>query len=203
MSTQENSEIRNIRQFFPDMVSEIWLAFPGHLIFWCETFFTTLLGTLQNYKIPQDSIPCTLGQKKSIVCKEYRICIDFNGIWAVLRIPKYYIPLDFWRYRENGLTFSNWFFATCFKFSWSNTNLPGALDLDPGSQGKPLNPWCVSFETECSQIRPTIHHGKQIFENGCQCCEFVPFTNSQQPGWSWKLGYASILPSSQIKETHS
>ncbi len=25
----------------------------------------------------------------------------------------------------------------------------GSLDLDPGSQGKPMNSWCVSFETEC------------------------------------------------------
>ena len=41
------------------------------------------------------------------------------------------------------------FFATCFKFQWSNTILPGSLDLDPGSHGKPMNSWCVSFETEC------------------------------------------------------
>ena len=27
--------------------------------------------------------------------------------------------------------------------------LPRSLDLDPGSQGKPMNSWCVSFETEC------------------------------------------------------
>ncbi len=30
------------------------------------------------------------------------------------------------------------------------TTLPGALDLDPGSPGKSMNSWCVSFETECS-----------------------------------------------------
>ncbi len=30
-------------------------------------------------------------------------------------------------------------FATCFKFSWSNMSLLGSFDLDPGSQGKPIN----------------------------------------------------------------
>ena len=34
--------------------------------------------------------------------------------------------------------------------SLSNMTLPGSLDLDPGSQGKPMNSWCVSFGTECS-----------------------------------------------------
>ncbi len=33
-----------------------------------------------------------------------------------------------------------------------NTALPGALDLDPGSQIKSMNSWCVSFETECKSI---------------------------------------------------
>ena len=42
------------------------------------------------------------------------------------------------------------FLATCVKFQWSNMTLPGSLDLDPGSQGKPMNSWCVSFETECT-----------------------------------------------------
>ena len=132
---------------------------------------TTLLGTLQNYKIPQDSIPCTLGQKKCIVCKEYRICVGCNGIWAVLRIPKYDIPLDFSRYRENGLTFLNRVFATCFKFSWSNTMLPGALDLDPGSQGKSMNSWCVSFEAEC-----ITHYKTPPLRNLCLelCHVYVP-----------------------------
>ena len=27
----------------------------------------------------------------------------------------------------------------------------GSHDLDPGSQGKPMNPWCVSFETDSTQ----------------------------------------------------
>ena len=115
MSTQENSEIRNIGQFFADMVSQIWSAFPGHLIFWCETFFTTLLRALQNYKIPEDSIQCTLGQKKCNFCIEYRIWIGCNGIWAVLRIPKCNIPLDFRGYRENGLTFLNRVFCDLFQ----------------------------------------------------------------------------------------
>ncbi len=32
-------------------------------------------------------------------------------------------------------------------YEFQNTVL--SLDLDPGSQGKPVNSWCVSFETEC------------------------------------------------------
>ncbi len=32
---------------------------------------------------------------------------------------------------------------------WYNTTLPRSPDLDPGSQGKPMNSWCVSFKTEC------------------------------------------------------
>ncbi len=34
--------------------------------------------------------------------------------------------------------------------------LLGSLDLDPGSQGKPMNSWCVSFETECNQAKHTM-----------------------------------------------
>ena len=41
---------------------------------------------------------------------------------------------------------------------------PGSLDLDPGSHGKPMNSWCVSFETECNNetchcvIRCSVNH---------------------------------------------
>ena len=28
----------------------------------------------------------------------------------------------------------------------------GSHGLDPGSQGKPLNSWCISFETECTLV---------------------------------------------------
>ena len=66
-------------------------------------------------KIPQDPIPCTPGQKKCIVWRRYRICSDCNGIWAVLRNPKYDIPLDFSRYQENHLTFLNGFFCDRFQ----------------------------------------------------------------------------------------
>ena len=51
------------------------------------------------------------------------------------------------RYRESDLTFLNGVFARCFKFLRSDMSLPGALDLDPGSQGKSMNAWYVSFET--------------------------------------------------------
>ena len=30
---------------------------------------------------------------------------------------------------------------------------PGSLDLDPGLDGKPMNSWCISFETECMLAR--------------------------------------------------
>ncbi len=43
-STQENCEMSNIRQFSPDMVSENWLAFPIHLIFWYEIFLKHYLA---------------------------------------------------------------------------------------------------------------------------------------------------------------
>ncbi len=37
-----------------------------------------------------------------------------------------------------------------------NMTLPRLLDHDPGPQGKPMNSWCVSFETaeadECIQL---------------------------------------------------
>ncbi len=29
-----------------------------------------------------------------------------------------------------------------------------SFELDPRSQGKPMNLWCVSFETECDQLIP-------------------------------------------------
>ena len=66
-------------------------------------------------KIPKHSIPCTLGQKKSSIWKKYQICIDRNDIWAVLRIPKNDIPLDFSRYWKNYQTFLNRVFCNLFK----------------------------------------------------------------------------------------
>ena len=45
----------------------------------------------------------------------YQICIDCNAIWAVLRIPKHDIPLDFSRYQENHLTFLNGGFCDLFQ----------------------------------------------------------------------------------------
>ncbi len=36
------------------------------------------------YFIPNNSIPYTLEQKKCIIWKKYQVCIDCNGIWAVL-----------------------------------------------------------------------------------------------------------------------
>ena len=63
----------------------------------------------------QDSIPCTLGQKKCIILKKYQICIVPNGISAVLRIPKHDVPLDFSRYSGNRLTFLNGVFCDLFQ----------------------------------------------------------------------------------------
>ncbi len=42
--------------------------------------------------------------------------------------------------------------------------LPDSLDLDPGSQGKSMNSWCVSFETECKSVYSITqsHKNKQI-----------------------------------------
>ena len=114
-STQENCEIRNIRQFSPDMVSENWLDFPSHLIFWHEIFLKHYLEHCRIKKITKDPIPCTLGQKKCIIWEKYQICIDCNVIWAVLRIPKHDIPLDFSRYRENHLIFLNEGFCDLFQ----------------------------------------------------------------------------------------
>ncbi len=51
-STQENCEIRNIGQFSPDMVSENWLDFPSHLIFWHEIF---LKHYLENWRIKKNT----------------------------------------------------------------------------------------------------------------------------------------------------
>ncbi len=52
------------------------------------------------------------------------------------------------RYLENHLKFLNGFFVSCFKFSWSNITFPGSLDIDPGSHGKPMNSWSISYETD-------------------------------------------------------
>ncbi len=41
--------------------------------------------------------------------------------------------------------------VTCYKFPWADMTWPGSHDLDPGSQGKPVNSPCISFETECIQ----------------------------------------------------
>ncbi len=100
-------------------------------------------------KHPRIQYHTPLAKRNGSFKRKYRICHDCNGIWAVLRIPKHDIPLDFLKYLENHLTFFNGFFATCFNFSLSNMTKPGSLDLDPGLYGKPINSWCISYETEC------------------------------------------------------
>ncbi len=45
----------------------------------------------------------------------------------------------------------------------------GLLDLDPGSHGKPMNSWCISFETECTW--PLILFGQIVYihHNSVRC----------------------------------
>ena len=84
--------------------------------------------------------------------EKYQICIDCSGIWAVLRIPKHDIPLDFSRYRENHLIFLNRVFRDLcqipvIKYDPAGDTWPWTWVT--GEAGKPRNSWCVSFETEC------------------------------------------------------
>ena len=58
--------------------------------------------------------------------------------------------------RENHLTFLMGPFVTCYKFPLADITWPGSHDLEPGSQGKPVNSWCISFETECSFIEALL-----------------------------------------------
>ena len=105
MSTQDDHEIRILKQFSPDMVSEIWLSFSSHLVFCYETFCKTLLGRLPNWKNTPGFNVIHSWPKETHDLEKYQISIDCNGISAVLRIPKHDIPLDISRYWENHLTF--------------------------------------------------------------------------------------------------
>ena len=40
---------------------------------------------------------------------------------------------------------------------------PGSLDLDPGSHGKQMNSWCVSFETEFTTLPVAPNWGFNLF----------------------------------------
>ena len=53
--------------------------------------------------------------------------------------------------------------SSYFKFSLSNMTQSGSLDLDPGSHGRPMNSWCVSFETECSSRWSALQKGSSFW----------------------------------------
>ncbi len=95
-----------------------------------------------------------------------------------------------WTFQDNERTIRHFwmgFFATCLEFLWSNMTRPGSLELDPGSQGKPSNLWCISFETECTQpltLSNCTHlvtvlwylewnFFKCILQNGIECLRLV------------------------------
>ncbi len=109
MSIQQNSENMKHQTILPWHGLRIRLAFPSHLIFWCEIFCKTLLGTLQNYKNTPGFNTMHSWPKKT-KNRSFGKNTECNGIWAVLRIPKHAIPLDFSKYQENDLTFLNGFF---------------------------------------------------------------------------------------------
>ncbi len=103
-------------------------------------------------KIPPDSMSYTLGQKKRMIWKNTKLALIAMGFQQFYEFQNTTYP---WTFQDIGRTIWHFwmgFFATCFKFAWSNVTPPGSLDLDPGSQGKPVNSWCISFETECTWI---------------------------------------------------
>ena len=66
-----------------------------------KSFLKHYLEHCWNKKIPQDSIPCTLGQKKRIVLKFTKFSL---------------LPMDFEQFYEfPNTTYPFGFFATCFK----------------------------------------------------------------------------------------
>ncbi len=149
MSTQENCKIRCIGQFSPDMVSEVWLAFPGHSIFSYEIFLKHYLEHRWIDKIPKYPITYTLDQKNASFGKNTKLALIAMGFEQFYEFQKMTYPWIFQDIERTIRYFWTGFLATCVKFQWSNMTLPGSLELDPGSHGKPIISWCVSFETEC------------------------------------------------------
>ncbi len=81
--------------------------------------------------------------------KSALIAMGFEQFYGFQNMTYTWTFQDIWR---TVWYFRIGFFATSFKFSWSNTTQPGPIDLDPGSQGKSINSWCISFETECTTL---------------------------------------------------
>ena len=101
-------------------------------------------------KYPRIQYHALLAKRNASFAKNTESALIAMGFEQFYEFQNMTYPWTFQDIERTVRHFRKRFFATCFKFSWSNTTLPGALDLDPGSQGKSMNSWCVSFETECS-----------------------------------------------------
>ncbi len=88
----------------------------GKLLFFCGgVYIDKHCAIFHIKKCPRIRYHTLLAKINALFRKKYQICINHNGIWAVLRIPKHDTPLDFSRYRENRLTFLNGIFCDLFQ----------------------------------------------------------------------------------------
>ena len=100
-------------------------------------------------KYPRIQYHALLAKRNASFAKNTESALIAIGFEQFYEFQNMAYPWTFQDIRRMVWHFWIGFFATCFKFLRSNTTLPGALDFDPGSQGKSMNSWCVSFETEC------------------------------------------------------
>ncbi len=136
-STQENCEIRNIRQFSPDMVSENWLAFPIHLIFWYAIFLKHYLEQCRIKKNTQwfNTIhfwPKEMHHFKKIPSLHWLqwdlSCFVMSPKWHVLKQVR--IARDPWGISQRG------FLQVTLRTIWQNVHDPGSGSVTNGHREK-------------------------------------------------------------------
>ena len=150
-STQENCEIWNIRQFSPDMVSENWLAFPIHLIFWYAIFLKHYLEHCRIKKNTQrfntiHSWPKEMHHLEKIPSLHWLqwdlSCFVMSPKWHVLKQVR--IVRDPWGISQRG------FLQVTLRTIWQNVHDPGSGSVTQGHREKWVQKSCVSFEGECT-----------------------------------------------------
>ncbi len=136
-STHEYCEIRNIRQFSPDMVPENWLAFPIHSIFWYDFFLKYYLEHCRIKKNTQwfniiHSWPEEMHHLEKIPILHWLqwdlSCFVMNPKWLVLK--------QVWIARDPRGNLQRGFLQVTLTTIWQNVHDPGSRSVTKGHREK-------------------------------------------------------------------
>ena len=125
------------------------------ILIW-NIFKTLLWNTAELKKYPRIRYHALLAKRNASFGKNTKFALIAIGLAQFYEFENMTYPCTFQYIERTIWHFWTGFFATCFKFPLSYMTLPGSPDLDPGLQGKPMNSWCVSFETECNQLKCSL-----------------------------------------------